>query len=137
MLRSTRKEVKERIHDYIMDRFDPSNYGREAEEFNTFHDTALFIWRTFDEEYRLHDPKTLRYYGSLQNAFTSWLQGLPSVFYPEYYINSAVLTVGRWLDETEAELERFNETEAEAHASKLIYREIYGELIKEWRKSNR
>ena len=134
-MKSTRKEVKERIHSYIESRFDPTIYGREQEEFTTFHDIAVFIFDTFAAEYRLNDPQTLRYYRTQENAFISWLQGLPSVLDPEYYYRgSAVDMVRRWLQESEEEAARFTEDQAEYYASRLIYREIMGEMLKEYRK---
>lgn len=134
-MKSTRKEVKERIRAYIENRFDPTNYGREQEEFTTFHDIAVYIFETFSDEYRLNDPQTLRYYRTQENAFISWLQGLPSVLNPEYYYRgSAVHMVGRWLQESEEEAARFTEDQAEYYASRLIYREIMSEMMKEYRK---
>ena len=134
-MKSTRKEVKERIHSYIESHFDPTNYGREQEEFTTFHDIAVFIFDTFAAEYRLNDPQTLRYYRTQENAFISWLQGLPSVLDPQYYYRgSAVEMVGRWLQESEEETARFTEDQSEYYASRLIYREIMGEMLKEYRK---
>lgn len=134
-MKSTRKEVKERIKTYIENRFDPTNYGREQEEFTTFHDIAVFIFETFAAEYRLNDPQTLRYYRTQENAFISWLQGLPSVIDPHYYYKgSAVDLVGNWLQESEQERNRFTEDQAEYYASRLIYREIMNEMIKKYRK---
>lgn len=134
-MKSTRKEVKDRIHSYIESRFDPTNYGRKQEEFTTFHDIAVYIFETFSDEYRLKDPQTLRYYRTQENAFISWLQGLPSVLDPEYYYKgSAVDLVGNWMQETEEERNRFTEDQAEYYASRLIYREIMAEMMKEYRK---
>ena len=134
-MKSTRKEVKERIHIYIESRFDPTNYGRKQEDFTTFHDIAVFVFETFAAEYRLSDPNTLRYYRTQENAFISWLQGLPSVLDPHYYYKgSAVDLVGNWLQESEEERKRFTEEQAEYYASRLIYREIMNEMLKEYRK---
>lgn len=134
-MKSTRKEVKHNIHMYICRHFDPTNYGREKDEFRTFHDIAIYIFETFAAEYRLNDPQTLRYYRTQENAFISWLQGLPSVLDPEYYYKeSAVDLVAAWMDETQAEKERFTEDQAEYYASRLIYREIMAEMMKEYRK---
>lgn len=117
------------IHAYILEHFDPSNYGEDPDNFNTFEDVSVYVWRVFTTEYRLRDSNTLRYYKTLQNAFESWLRGLPSVLDPAFlYHESAVDVLGSWLQETEEEKSKYTESQAEDYILRLIYREISGAI---------
>ena len=58
-------------------------------------------------------------------TFKDWAQGLPSAFNTLYYYNVlAVDMLGAWLEESESEKSKYNESEAEEMITRLIYREL-------------
>ena len=123
MLKTNSKQAIKNIREYIERLVTPDNYGYSVEDFPTFGDKAKFIIDTFRYEYYTN--------GNYQDAFVSWLSGLPSVFdSADYYCNSAVEILGDILEETEAEREKYGEAEAETILSRLIYRELYKEYNK-------
>ena len=118
MLRT--KKAIGNIRAYIMDNFTPENYtGNPPKD---FPGVAAFILDTFRKE-KMSD---FRYHNCNEfAAFADWCSGLPSVLDTCYYYNrSAVDDLGRILDETEEEKERFTEAEAERRLTWLIYREL-------------
>jgi len=120
MLKTNSKKAKENIKKYIMDNFDGCNYGIDTPE--TFKETAEIILETFRNEYR--NPWECAHHAEVA-SFESWAAGLPSIIDTCYYYNrSAVDDLGAILEETEAEKERFSESDAESLLSRLIYREI-------------
>ena len=118
MLRT--KKAIGNIRAYIMDNFTPANYTEDPPE--DFPEVAAFILDTFRKEkmsdFRCRDCNEFA-------AFTDWCSGLPSVLDTCYYYNrSAVDDLGRILEETAEEKERFTEEEAERRLTWLIYREL-------------
>lgn len=63
------------VNPYILDCIDSSSYDITC---NTDKEKLQFLYNTFIKEYWYGENK--RYYGNIINAFTSWLQGLPSCF---------------------------------------------------------
>ena len=108
------------IRAYIMDNFTPENYTDCPPQ--DFSEVAAFILAVFRKE-KMSD---LRYRNCNEfAAFVDWCQGLPSVLNTCYYYNrSAVEDLGRILEETAEEKERFTEAEAERRLTWLIYREL-------------
>lgn len=123
MLRTNSKKARENIRAYIVDGFTPEGYtGNPPHEFS---EIAAFILATFrDEKYWcLQDVRY--YHGCEVLAFRDWCAGLASVLDTCYYYNrSAVADLGKILEETPAEMERFTESQAEKLLTDLIYKEL-------------
>ena len=118
MLRT--KKAIGNIRAYIMDNFTPENYTDNPPR--DFPGAAAFILAVFRKE-KMSD---LRYRNCNEfAAFTDWCSGLPDVLDTCYcYNRSAVDDLGRILEETAEEKERFTEAEAERRLTWLIYREL-------------
>ena len=127
MLKTTCKKALDNIRAYILENTDVTGYDKYTEP-KTFAEAALIIWDEFQtaKQYELCRPCT-----NVQECFTSWCAGLPSILDTCYYYNrSAVQDLAKLLDETEAETSRFTETEAERQLTWLIFREISKEVRK-------
>ena len=127
MLKTTCKKALENIRQYILENTDVTGYDKYTEP-KTFTEAALIIWNEFQtaKQYELCRPRT-----NIQECFTEWCAGLPSILDTCYYYNrSAVNDLAKLLDETEAEASRFSETEAERQLTWLIFREISKEVRK-------
>ena len=64
---------------------------------------------------------------SLQDLFEDYAAGLPLGGLFDYYLHSAIDTLGDILEESEAEREKYSEEEAEKMLTRLIYREMIKE----------
>lgn len=116
MLRSNSTKARANLRAYIMNHFDSSNYTDEAPE--GWHAIARFIMETFEEE-KAHER------GNRQDIFVSWTQGLPSVLDTCYWYNRpAVNDLGAILEETDAEMQKFDEYTAGLRLSRMIYMEL-------------
>ena len=123
MLKTNSKKAIENIKNYIINNFDFCNYDDGiTEEPTTFSEIAKLIYNCFLEEKRYNDG----YRGyTEQELFFDWCSGLPSVIDTCYFYNrSAVEDLAMILEETEAEKEKYSESEAEKLLTNLIYREI-------------
>ena len=124
MLKTNSKKAIENIKNYIINNFDFTNYEEyttEAEP-TTFEAIAKFIYKCFIEEKRYNDG--YKHYTE-QEVFFDWCSGLPSVIDTCYFYNrSAVDDLAVILEETEAEKEKYSESDAEKLLTNLIYREI-------------
>lgn len=120
MLKTNSKEAKNRIRLWIMDHFEPENYGIEKPE--TFKESARIILETFEKEY-LYGYNMRR---NRQEVFADWCYGLPSILDTTAYCynGSAVDLLGDLLDETPEERNKYDEMEAENLMTWLIYREL-------------
>lgn len=123
MLKSNSKKARENIRNYIVDNFTPENYTDNAP--TEYKEIAAFIYNTFRAE-KYSIPEDFSYYhGNEGAAFADWCAGLPSVLDTCYYYNrSAVDDLAAILEESEAEKQRFTQSEAENRLTALIYREI-------------
>lgn len=118
MLRTNSKQARENIRQYIIENFTPENYTEE--NIQGFENIAKFILDVFKSEYY---NVTGRY--TQAEAFTNWCSGLPSVLDTCYYYNrSAVKDVKNILEETDAEVRKYTEQQAEELLTSLIYREL-------------
>lgn len=117
MLRSTNKKVLEKIHDYIINGVDHEYFELEADpDFNTACKLILTACQ--------NEKRYCRYNSDFE-MFKDWAQGLPSAFNTLYYYNvSAVDMLGAWLEETDKEKEKFEESAAEEKITWLLYREL-------------
>lgn len=131
MLKTNSKKARENIRNYIIDNFDFSNYEGYEKEPTTYHEIATFIYNKFLEQ-KFYTDNYYKAHGIIeQTAFIDWCSGLPSVLDTGYYCNrSAVEDLGRILEETETEKQRYTETESEKLLSTLIYNEIRKEAKK-------
>ena len=117
MLRSTNKAVINKIHDYIINGVDHEYFELEADsDFNT---ACKLILTACEEEKRYSCSR------SGFETFKDWAQGLPSAFNTLYYYNvSAVDMLADWLEETDSEKAKFEESAAEEKITWLLYREL-------------
>lgn len=139
MLKTNSKQVKEKIKNYIIGGYkdfyeDNKNYiEKEAETFEEiakeimkecFRAKALNIHcKTSNDIYNF----IYCYYGTIQNMFTDWCQGLPSILncdYYCYYNPSPVDLLGEWLEETEEEKNKYSNDEASELITKLMFRDL-------------
>ena len=123
MLKTNSKKAIENIKNYIVNNFDFCNYEDGAtQEPKTFEDIAKFIYKCFIEEKRYNNDN---YKYSEQATFFDWCSGLPSIIDTCYFYNrSAVDDLAIILEETDAEKQKYSESDAEKLLTNLIYREI-------------
>ncbi len=121
MLKTNSKLVRENITNYIVSwsrDYIADQYGRELE---TDADVLRAVYEIFIDEKR-HDFN----WGKVPeiDVFSDWASGLAlGGLFCYYYNRSAVDDLGSILDETDAERERYTETDAENMLTRLIYRE--------------
>lgn len=117
MLRSTNKAVINKIRQYIINGVDHEYFELETDpDFNT---ACKLILQACQNEKRY-----CRYNNDFE-MFKDWAQGLPTAFNTSYYYNvSAVDLLADWLEETDKEKEKFEESAAEEKITWLIYREL-------------
>ena len=118
MLKTNSKQARENIRNYIIDRFDCSDYEPEIIP-EGFEEIAKFILNTFRDE-KINWQKIPEV-----DLFADWAAGLPAVLDTCYYYNrSAVDDLGKILNETQAEKDKYSEDKAQELLSSLIYREL-------------
>ena len=122
MVKSNSKVAKDAIRAYIMD--NTTDYNEQPIT-GTFQEIAGFILDCLYTEKIKYCNRGLSLYGSAQNAFIDWCEGLPSVFDTSYYyLAIARNLLGDILQETESERAQYTESEAENMLTKLFWREI-------------
>lgn len=121
MLRSNSKAVSEKVKAWILENIDFSGYD-ELENVNTadFPAVCRALLETCEKE------KFYSSYPCKAAMMADWFQGLPSMLDTAYYIYraNAVDLLGEWLEETESEKARYNESDAEKMINHLLIREI-------------
>lgn len=123
MLKTNSKKAIENIRAYIIANFDPSSYG-EYKELNNTTDFSV-VAETIYKVFRAEGYNKIQNNATELEAFTDWMQGLPTIFDDDYYYNvSAVDLLSELLEETNSEKAKYNEREAEYFLTRLIYREI-------------
>lgn len=123
-LKTNSKKAKENIKKYLREtagEFFADN-GTESEQIDT--ELYSLIWGYFVNTYAKGDYR----YGRMntQDLFEHWAQGLPMGATFDYYLSTAVDTLGDILEETEDERSRYNQDAAEKLLTGLIYREVRG-----------
>ncbi len=120
MLRSNSKKAVENIRAYILEQYNPEEYGLPAT--NDYREAARNMWEACKNEIMKYDKRRLSYY----EFFVEWLSGLPSLFDSADYIYhcNAKKRLAAILEETETEANKYTETEAETMLSRLIWREV-------------
>ena len=114
MLRTNSKAARQNVQNYITE--SAAEYIAECYELPT---EGKQIFSSIAEIYRQEYRKPMT-----QANFTAWAQGLPCGRLFDYYLHSAVDTLGNILQESEEERSRFTEEQAERTLSYLIYREV-------------
>lgn len=117
MLRSTNKAVINKIRQYIINGVDHEYFELETDP--DYKTACKLILQACQNEKRY-----CRYNNDFE-MFKDWAQGLPTAFNTGYYYNvSAVDLLADWLEETDKEKEKFEESAAEEKITWLIYREL-------------
>lgn len=122
-LKTTNKEARAAVRQYILDHFNPCGY-----EFSgpcTFENVARFILDTHmvEKQYSLEYQAAKGY--TNEAVFIDWCQGLPSILDTCYYYNrSAVADLGDILQQSERERAQYTEEQAERLLTHLIYQEL-------------
>ena len=121
MLKTNSKLVKERIRQLIVETANLEGYDIDTTDWN---------WMQIADKVReiALDEKSGDWYCrnmSLQERFTDWISGLPSVFDCDWHYGASAITIlGDILDETEAERNKYTEDDAERMLDYLIWREM-------------
>ena len=74
-----RQQLSALVTAYILNAIDGEGYDKEL---TTDRDKLIFLAECFIDEYCF--PDNLKRYGSYQNTFAEWIQGLPSSFNLDY-----------------------------------------------------
>lgn len=122
-MKTTTKEARQNIRQYILDHFDPCGYDFTGP--CTFQNVSRFILEVHasEKQYSPRIPGHKRFYQ--RTVFMDWCQGLPSVLDTCYYYNrSAVADLGDILEQSERERAQYTEAQAERLLTHLIYQEL-------------
>lgn len=76
---TARQKLSSFVNAYILDAIEGSGYGKELV---TDTEKLQFVADCYKSEYAF--PENLQRYGSHQNSFANWIQGLPSSFGIDY-----------------------------------------------------
>lgn len=129
MLRTTKKEVKEKIRAYIIGCMDFSGYigykGYPDTEPETDGAKVLLCRDIFRYEYRYNIRGMGEYY-----AFREWLCGVPSALTVELSYYGARHILESWLEETEEESNRFDDSKMMDQFLHLVTREFFAMVDK-------
>lgn len=122
-IKTTTKEARQNIRQYILDHFAPCGYDFSGP--CSFPNVARFILSVHAEE-KAYSPEYQSRKGyTNEQVFIDWAQGLPSVLDTCYYYNrSAVDDLGAILEQSEREKAQYSEQQAEQMLTHLIYREL-------------
>lgn len=132
MLRSTKKEVKEKIRAYILNNMDFSGYigydGYPDKEPETWQSKVFLCRSIFRWEYV--NPQNLRRYGGEWGCFREWLCGLPSALSIDYNYFEVRRLVREWLEQTEDEANKYDVSQVWDKYRHLITREFFAMVEK-------
>ena len=129
MLRTTKKEVKEKIRAYIIGCMDFSGYigyeGYPDTEPETDGGKVLLCRDIFRSEYDYNIRRMGEY-----NAFKEWLSGVPGVLTVDFSYYDVRHILESWLDETEEESARFDDVQVWEQFLHLVTREFFAMVDK-------
>ena len=127
MIKTSSKQAKENIKNYIIENFTAESYTDTPP--TDWHGIAKFIYDCFRAQ-KWACVNDYRYYGNSEfSAFYDWCAGLPSVLDTCYFYNrSAIEDLGNILEQTEEERYKYEEYEAERLLTLLIYNTIKKEI---------
>lgn len=124
-LKSNSKAVNEAVKAYIMENFDTSEYTPCYDNVNVSNikEVCKAILECCNKE------KFCISYPNTQSMLIDWMWGLPTILNtaPIICYGSAVDLIGNWLQQTEKEKSKYDETTAEQFALYLISRMIIKE----------
>lgn len=123
MLRTTKKEVKEKIRAYILDRLEFCDHTDDEPE--TDGGKVLLCRDIFRSEY----SNQIRRMGEY-NAFKEWLSGVPGVLTVDFSYYDVRHILESWLDETEEESARFDDVQVWEQFLHLVTREFFAMVDK-------
>ena len=136
MRKTNSKEVKEIIRNYIMEHFkdymddNRGHFSGDLERINSadtedYADVCNSILTIFWSEKLKYDNRFNAGRITRYELFQDWVSGLCSALNSDYYYNvSAVDLLGTWLDETESEKSKYDESQAEEQITRLLWREL-------------
>lgn len=136
MRKTNSKEVKEIIKKYIMEHFsyymddNRGHFSGDLEQINganveNYAEVCNSILTIFGAEKLKYDNRFKANLASRYDMFIDWCSGLCSAIDTSYYYNvSAVDLLGEWLEETEIEKAKFDESKAEEMITRLLWREL-------------
>lgn len=103
MKRSTCKEVKQAIRQYILDHITLDNYGIDESSLSN-SEKILKVFQIFQ-----HEKQWTIFYWGKSHAFQDWLRGVPSAIATviSYYDKRKIIE--KWLEETPEESERYSD----------------------------
>lgn len=129
MLRTTKKEVKEKIRAYILENMDFTGYigydGYPDTEPKTDGEKVILCRDIFRYEYRYNIRGMGEYH-----AFREWLCGVPSALTVELSYYGARHILESWLEETEEESSRFDDSKMMDQFLHLVAREFFAMVDK-------
>lgn len=122
MIRSTKKEVKQAIREYLLDNMDFSGYGLDENEM-TATEKIRKCYDIFKEEKGYEIPRV----GERQ-AFIDWLQGLASTLTVAFYYDDQRRLLGEWLHNTPVENAKYDDLQVSNMFWWLCCREFFAML---------
>lgn len=123
MLRTTKKEVKNKIRAYILDHLEFCDYT--GDEPKTDGGKILLCRDIFRDEYGYN----IRRMGEFR-AFKEWLCGVPGVLTVDFTYYGVRQIMREWLDQTEEESSRFDDVETWEKFLHLVAREFFAMVDK-------
>ena len=109
---------------YVMKLEERKAHGENIDMFSVYAHALYYIM--YDQVVKL-DNRGLTMY----EYFIYWCEGLPGVLDTDYYLSrSAVQDLGDILEQTEAERNKYTESEAEEKLTYLMWREIHKEVVR-------
>lgn len=125
MLKTTTLKAKNNIKKYVVDSsrdYLIYDYGYTPAEVDS--NIYSIINQCFYDEYVQHNLQFKAGRISRQDLFEEYAKGLPLGGLFDYYLHSAVDTLGDILEESETEKASYTEEKAERMLTRLIYREM-------------
>lgn len=114
-MKSTRKEVKEKIQEHIINRLDTEAGDSLKEQLQNV--ITCFLSEKYCRYERRQQPNALE-------AIYDYFMGLPSCFAVEYETYKQREAIKEWFSQTEEQAEAFNDEKVEKSYKHLILREL-------------
>ena len=119
MKRSTCKEVKEAIRQYILENIELDNY--EVDESTlTPSQKIIAVFNVFKLEKGWQIQRD-----GMRIAFLDWLQGVPSAIHTDIYYCEQRSVLESWLEQEPDESSRYCDIDVATHYYNLLYREFF------------
>jgi hypothetical protein len=124
MLKTNSKIFRNKVKQFIIDNYDSSNYDEGSPE--AMATTLPEIAKIIFAECKRVESYQLEHYRSytMQNAFDDWVRGLPTEFSCQFFLGIAVDVLGDMLEQTQAEREKYSQSQAEDLLIYVMYREL-------------